>query len=76
MAVLDMTMAIPSVATNAPARAVMAGEWKRFCARRHSRKTVMTPQMAPMMRQPTGSDCPSRRIPQPMIHFPVGGWTG
>ena len=35
----------------------------------------MTPQIAVVMRQPTGSACPKIFMPRAMIHFPVGGWT-
>jgi hypothetical protein len=70
-----MTMAWPSVARKSPAMSVSAGLRKRLYARRHRSSTVMTPQIAVVMRQPTGSACPKIFMPRAMIHFPVGGWT-
>ncbi len=36
----------------------------------------MMPQIAVVMRHPTGSVCPNIFMPIAMIHLPVGGWTG
>ena len=71
-----MTMAMPSVARKSPARRVRAGERNRFCVIRQRRNTVMMPQIAVVMRHPTGSVCPNIFMPIAMIHLPVGGWTG
>ena len=35
----------------------------------------MTPQMAVVMRQPTGFAWPNICMPRAMSHLPVGGWT-
>jgi len=69
-----MTIALPSIASRAPATTTIVVEEKRWRATSIVRATSRMPTTAMAMRQPNALSVPNTAMPAAMIHLPSGGW--